>query len=66
MVNYKVRCHPQYCDMDNPSVITNWIVYAWIMAPLYPILGTEIYPKTEREAKKIARLMRKDLTLALS
>ena len=64
-IHYKVRWHPQYCNRDNPQEVTNYRVYAFVEHPCYPIIGTEISIDTEYGARKVATLMRKNISLAL-
>ena len=52
----KVRWHPQYKN----GVIFQYLIYAYIGHPLLGQLrGSHCYTDTEKEAKKVARDMRK-------
>jgi len=56
----KVRWHPQYKPDAHKVVITGYRVYAYIGHPLLGVIrGTEHIVKTQAQAQRIAKELRK-------
>ena len=57
-----VRWNPQYKASATKTIITGYLVYAYIGNPLLgKIRGSEQVVKTEYQAKKLAAKMRKEI-----
>lgn len=60
MAQYSVRIQPQYKPHPTKTIITGYLVYAWIGNPLLgKVRGTERTFKTESVAKRYAAGLRK-------